>query len=126
MLAFPRRRAALRTTALVLVALALLTPRLAPAFAWAIDGHRSVLLCTGTGLVRVTVDEHGDAVELAPHAVRHCDLVGTPRCEVERRWLASGEPRAPALVITVPADPARALPWRTLPGNTARGPPVQG
>jgi len=124
--ALPRQRDALRTTALVLVALALLTPRLAPAFAWAIDGHRSVLLCTGTGLVRMTVDKRGDTVDIVSEAARHCDLVGTPRSEVERRWQAMGEPRAAAPVLAMPADPARTLPQRTPSAHAARGPPAPG
>ena len=74
------------------------------------DGTRTVVLCTGTGLVRVNVAPDGrvlaandvrgdendegaheragptDAAGFAHADARHCDMVATPRGDVERRW----------------------------------------
>lgn len=110
----------------MLLALALLTPRLAPAFSWAIDGHQSVWLCTGTGLVRLTVDEDGQLVQPEAGAERHCDLVGTPRCVVQYRWQALGEQRL-ATRVRLPGEErptVRAL--CASPPLGARGPPDRG
>jgi len=124
--AFTRQSVLPRSALLVLLALALLTPRLAPAFAWAIDGHRGVLLCTGSGLVRITVDEQGRPVLPEGDAARHCDLVGTPPCAVLHRWQALGAQQL-ATRVRMTSDHRLSEPVpRVMSALGARGPPLPG
>ncbi len=88
----------LRLTTILFVACALLGAKAAPVLAATFgEGTRSIVLCTGTGLVRVQVGPDGivvDADESAAFAhadARHCDMVAEPRGDVQRRWTTIGE-----------------------------------
>jgi len=124
------RRRGRQALLLWLLACALLVPRIAPAFAVAMDGTRAVTLCTSGGLVRVYVDADGHradpiaALHEATAGVSHCDLVPGIHPVLQRHWQATGEQRAALRRLLLPAPPMRA---KRGPGEarmSARGPPA--
>ena len=135
----PRSRA-LRLATIAIVALALAGAKVSGAFAALLpagDGVRTVVLCTGTGLVRVALDARGAVVDgdaddgapgdgAAPLAqASHCDLVASPRADAERRWATIGRAStgASSRVPRTRAAPVRAA--RAPRDPPPRGPPVR-
>ncbi len=62
-----------RTLLLVLTILGLLMPRVSAVAAAAVPGVRTVVICTGQGMITLRLDARGDPVEVVDHP-DHCVL----------------------------------------------------
>ena len=120
------RTARLRALCAVLLALSVLTPKVSLAVSALFgDGYRSVVVCTGGGLKRVTIGPDGGIVDDVSKAWAgsHCVLVEDDVVALARRWSTLRRPvlRDPGL----PATPAPSLaPRERQPAVSSRGPPL--
>ena len=117
----------LRSAGIVLLVCALLAPKLALAVSMlGGDGYRSVVICTGSQLVRVMVSPEGEIVDDtdAPWVGPHCVITDHDVVVLERAWALAGWPRS-FLVGAEPAEPAIPLPRALRPACCSRAPPAQ-
>ena len=119
----------MRLATIAIVAFALLASKASAAVAALVGGPRTVVLCTGTGLVRVAVSADGHVVD-GPGAASladadHCDLAASPPGDVERRWATIGRPSGASRNLA-PAPAGRVAASRAPRDPLPRGPPPAG
>jgi len=122
-----RAAATLRTAAFVLLACALLAPKVSLALASAIgNGYTSVIICTGGGLARVTVTPDGEIVEDVTERWRgfHCVLSDESTERLRRAWQAGQWPPALLHLADRPFADRGALPRVARPASLSRAPPA--
>ena len=116
----------MRLATIAIVAFALLASKASVAVAALVGAPRTVVLCTGTGLVRVAVSAEGHVLD-GPGAASlagagHCDLVASPPGDVERRWATIGRPSGTARSLAA-APGGRVAASRAPHDPLPRGPP---
>ena len=121
-----RFTAAARAVALLLLVGALLAPKVSLALAATLgNGYSSVVICTGSGLVRVAVSPDGAIVDDESDAwvSAHCVLPDERTSELQRAWQRTGFPEfaVAALINDVPDMDSSP---RLLGAISNRGPPA--
>ena len=120
-----RRERALRAAGVVLLACAILAPKVSLAVGTLFgEGYRSVVVCTGSGLKRLVVAPDGSLVDDVSEAWAgtHCVLTDGGVASLERRWHTLSQPRLLALAERWWSAPAR-VPLELRPATSSRGPP---
>ena len=120
-----RRERALRAAGVVLLACAILAPKVSLAVGTLFgEGYRSVVVCTGSGLKRLVVAPDGSLVDDVSEAWAgtHCVLTDGGATSLERRWHTLSQPRLLALGERSWSVPAR-VPLELRPATSSRGPP---
>ena len=120
-----RYRVALPRVVLVCLACALLAPKLSLAAAMLLgDGYRSVVICSGSELRRVTLSPGGEIVDDVTEAwvAPHCVLTQHDVERFSRAWRLVDYPRR-FLVAGVPSSSPLPSPRLLDPAVAARGPP---
>ena len=124
-----RRRsiaASLRLVVVLTLATAVVLPKVSMATATLFgDGYRTVLICTGSQLLRVTMAPDGEVVEdvteewVAPH----CVLTDQDVAVLNRAWSRADYPQFSSVRTSAPD--VLPLPLPRLPGSavSSRGPP---
>lgn len=120
----------LRLATIAIIALALVGTKASGALAALLpEGARTVVLCTGTGLVRVALSADGAVVDSDVDGAPlehggHCDLTAFARADVERRWATIGRTRTTASTGVAAARVAPAPRARAPRDPPPRAPPV--
>lgn len=116
----------MRLVVTLLLAASLLTPKLALTATLMLgDGYRTVVICSGTQLLRVTVAPDGEIVSdpteewVAPH----CVLTDNDVAELQRAWQRADYPQFNR-EVRGPVVVAAAVPRWYRQAVSSRGPPL--
>lgn len=116
----------MRVVALLLLVSALLAPKVSLAMAATFgSGYSTVIICTGSGLARVSVSPQGDVVEdvSSAWASAHCVLQDERSANLERAWQNTAFPVLRVVAHTEESSIA-GIARQTLRFVSNRGPPA--
>ncbi len=123
---FQRCCAAARVAAYLLLVAALLAPKVSLAVAATFgNGYSSVIICTGGGLVRVSLSPQGEVVDDVSDAwvSAHCVQQDTQTISLQRAWARTSFPEF-SVVSQSEEEAQLASTHRLLQTVSNRGPPL--